>query len=132
MQPVPTQHRSDDGKPLCARNLADDFAGKSPVAQYAVRTCYNALAATEHGRATAALDHWRTLFSKTSGSDLRTASSRFEKLATWYGIDKASLRTDALLFALHTYYAMLIRLLVGRVSAQSRDTPCPSETFTHA
>ncbi|MEE8453127.1 MAG: N-6 DNA methylase, partial [Thermoguttaceae bacterium] len=137
MQPAPTQHRSDNGRPLCARNLADDFSGKSPIAKHAVRACYDALLATEHGRVTAALDHWRTLFSKTSGGDVRsgdlqTGASRFEKLAAWYGIETAGMRTDAMLFSLHTYYALLIRLLVGHVSARLHDSPCPSETFARA
>jgi len=78
------------------------------------------------------MDHWRTLFSKTSGGEFQTGSSRVEKLAAWYGVEATGLRADAMLFALHTYYALLIRLLVGRVSARLHDTRCPSETFVRA
>ncbi len=123
-----SQPRRTAAKALSAENLAGDFAAKAEVARHGVRALYEAVLAAEP----LALGQWKTLFGRASGCDPGSPSPKIEKLAASYGIAAGGLKPDALLFALHTYYALLVKLLVGQIMAHCHGLPGPVEKLLQA
>ena len=97
------------GRPLLSETLAADFAAGTDVTRRGVGTLCQATVAArppEFGR-------WTTLFGKACGLSVgeprRSISKTIELLRL-----EATTTPDVLLFALHTYYAIIIDALVGR------------------
>lgn len=120
--------RRNTAKVLSAENLVRDFAARAEVARLGVRTLYEAVLAAEPP----ALQQWKALFSNASGYDPLAASAKIEKLAASYGTTAGGLRPHAMLFALHTYYALLVKLLIGQIMACSRGKTAPVERLLRA
>lgn len=104
------------GKPLSPAKLTGDFAAKAEVAREGVRALYDAVVAAKP----AALRQWKALLGRTHGGDPGLRLPRIGGLAASYGLVTEPLKPDALLFALHTYYVLLVKLLVGHRMARSR------------
>lgn len=92
------------------QQLARDFSAKSELTRHGVRTLYEAVCRSEPP----ALGQWSTLFGTACGRDPDGPSAAVARLAESYGLATAALKPRAILFALHTYYALLVKLLVGR------------------
>ena len=134
-QPAPTA-----AKALSPESLAGDFSARADVARDGVRSLYDAILATEPP----ALGQWKMLFGKASGYDPGNRSDEIEKLAAFYGIPSledehlpangraGGLKPGAMVFALHTYYALLVKLLVGQVMARCHGLPAPAEELLQA
>ncbi|MHC4178910.1 MAG: N-6 DNA methylase [Planctomycetota bacterium] len=113
---------------LSAENLAQDFGAKADVTRHGVRALHEAVLAAEPP----ALQQWKALFGKAAGYDPPRASAKIERLAECYSLPTGRSNPDAVLFALHTYYALLVRLLVGQVVAHCRGLPRPAERLLQA
>lgn len=128
------------GKALSAENLLGDFAAPAEVARQGVQALYGAALAARPP----ALEQWRALFGKTRGYSLGDSaghvdpspaggpSAKIRQVAACYGVSVDGLRPDAVLFALHTYYALLLKLLVGQVMAHCHELPAPVESLLRA
>ncbi len=57
---------------------------------------------------------WKILFGEVCGYDVENLSDKLKKLAEFYGV-KGKPHPGQLLFALHTYYALLIKLLAAEI-----------------
>jgi hypothetical protein len=97
---------------LSARRLADEFGPKSAVAAQAVGELYTALRSVAADR----VERWQTLFEATSGSghDLQrlaaaAAPERFD-------LADAAKHPGAVLFALQTYFALVVEHLATTIS----------------
>ncbi len=112
-------------KVLCDNNLARDFGAK---ARYGVGTFYEAVVAAEPP----SLGRWKTLFGNASGHDPRRRLAGIEKLAQSYGTRADGVEPDTMLFALHTYYSLLVKLLAGQVVAHCHRLPTPIEKLGRA
>lgn len=102
------------GKPYQPEYLHGDFGSESPIAQEGIRTLYEEICATENPRAQVFFNQWKILFGEVCGYDVENLSDKLKKLAGFYGI-KGKPEPAALLFALHTYYAVLIKLLAAEI-----------------
>ena len=68
-----------------------------------------------------------SLFRKTCGQDWPRPKARLDLLAKHYGVAPDPARPEVVLFALQTWYVLLVKLLVGHVLAAARHCKSPVE-----
>ena len=102
------------GKPYQPEYLHGDFGAESQVAQDGVATLYDEILKTDNPRAEVFFNQWKILFGEVCGYDVDNLSDKLKKLAEFYGV-KGKPHPAQLLFALHTYYAVLIKLLAAEI-----------------
>ena len=102
------------GKPYQPEYLHGDFGSDSLVAQEGVKTLYDEILKTENPKAQVFFSQWKILFGEVCGYDVDNLSDKLKKLAEFYGV-KGKPHPGQLLFALHTYYALLIKLLAAEI-----------------
>src|ERR1017187_10020035 len=102
------------GKPYQPEYLHGDFGADSLLAQDGIRTLYHEILATGNPKAQVFFTQWKILFGEVCGYDVENPSDKLQKLAEFYGV-KGEIQPAQLLFALHTYYAILIKLLAAEI-----------------
>ena len=102
------------GKPYQPEYLHGDFGSDSPVAQEGVRALYEEILATDNPKAQVFFNQWKILFGEVCGYDVENLSDKLKKLAEFYVV-KGKPQPAPLLFAVHTYYAILIKLLAAEI-----------------
>ena len=102
------------GKPYQPEYLHGDFGSGSQVAQEGVRALYEEILATENPKAQVFFNQWKILFGEVCGYDVENLSDKLKKLAEFYVV-KGRPQPAPLLFAVHTYYAILIKLLAAEI-----------------
>lgn len=120
------------GKPLSAQSLADDFGVRSEVAFEGIRAVYDTLADEGQPEARAALESWEKLASGACGHNLRQRSPAAEAIAACYGLPLDRLRPAETLFAVHTYYAVLVKLLAWQILSSAHELPTPADQLARA
>jgi len=113
------------GKPYSADYLAGDFGSEAKLAQDGIRILYDAISHASHPKAQTFFKQWKILFGEVCGYDVERPSDKLSKLAESYGIRGDSLRPAELLFALHTYYALFMKLLASEIVAFFHKLPTP-------
>ena len=102
------------GKPYQPEYLHGDFGSESAVAQEGVRALYEEILTTKNPKADVFFSQWKILFGEVCGYDVESPSEKLHKLAGFYGI-KGDPQPAQLLFAVHSYYAILIKLLAAEI-----------------
>jgi hypothetical protein len=102
------------GQPYQPEYLNGDFGSDSPVAREGVRTLYREILATENPKAQVFFNQWKILFGEVCGYDVENLSDKLKKLAEFY-IEDRKPQPAPLLFAVHTYYAILIKLVAAEI-----------------
>jgi hypothetical protein len=102
------------GKPYQPEYLQGDFGSDSSVAQEGVRALYEEILATQNPKAQVFFNQWKILFGEVCGYDVENLSDKLKKLAEFYVV-KGKPQPAPLLFAVHTYYAILIKLLAAEI-----------------
>ncbi len=102
------------GKPYQPEYLHGDFGSESPIAQEGVHTLYEQIQATDNPKAEVFFSQWKILFGEVCGYDVEHLSDKLKKLAEFYGVHGHP-QPAPLLFAVHTYYAILIKLLAAEI-----------------
>ncbi len=121
------------GKPFRPEYLAADFgADLNSLAITGVHTLYDAIRTTDHPKADTFFKQWKILFGEVCGYDVDNPSDKMKKLAKTYGIDDRKLKPAELLFALHTYYAIFMKLLAAEIVAFFHRLPTPLEKMIQA
>jgi len=113
------------GKPFSAEYLAGDFGADSKLAQDGIHIFYNAISAASHPKAKTFFSQWKILFSEVCGYDVEDASSKITKLGEFYGLPLSDLKPAELLFAVHTYYALFMKLLASEIVTFFHRLPTP-------
>ena len=105
-------------KKLGVEELLADF-GKNPkigmmssLAQKAVGVLYNKLVNSRNLRVKMLFEDWKRLFSQATGY----SPSKLKGLEKEYGLSAKNIDYDALLFAIHTYYALIMKLLAAEIA----------------
>jgi len=111
------------GKPFTADQLASDFGAGADLARSAVRTLYEAIGATKSAKAQMFFNEWKIHFGEVCGYDVTAPSEKIKELARAYGIEAKGLKPAHLLFALHTYYALFMKLLAAEVISSVHQLP---------
>ena len=120
------------GKPFSPDYLADDFGSEAKLSQDSIYALYNAIVTTKNPKAQVFFSQWKILFGEVCGYDVDNPSDKIKNLAESYGIQLKGLRPAELLFALHTYYAIFMKLLASQIVTYSRDLPTPLQNMIKA
>ena len=103
-----------DNKAVTVTNLINDFGFGSHLADGTVNTLYKSLE-TVIGKdkgVTMIFEQWKSLFREVSGYSYDTNKETLKEIKKVYGMDDKTVRVDFIIFSIHTYYALLIKLLV--------------------
>jgi len=105
-------------KKLGVNELLTDF-GKipkanvmSPLAQKAVGILYKKLVNSKNPKVRMLFEDWKRLFSQATGY----SPSKLKGLEKEYGLNSKNIDYDALLFSIHTYYALIMKLLAAEIA----------------
>ncbi|RSN72688.1 Eco57I restriction-modification methylase domain-containing protein [Candidatus Methanodesulfokora washburnensis] len=99
-------------KALSAEELLKDFGPESQVARESIKTLYSKLLGTSP-RTQTLFEDWRRVFSQVCAY----SPEKIRGLEEIYGFGKGKADPEKLLFALHTYYALIMKLLAAEVAA---------------
>jgi hypothetical protein len=133
--PVPvTQHSAErflralfnlgtKGKPFTALELAQDFGADGDIASAAIHSLYDALLETNSPKALIFFNEWKIHFSEVCGYDVDVPSEKVIRLAEAYGLPAKGIKAANLLFSLHTYYALFMKLLAAELVASVHHLP---------
>src|ERR1017187_4304536 len=102
------------------QSIVKDFGGKSGPTQEGVRALVESIRSSGDEGVLRSLQRWTDLFRKTCGQDWPRPTSRLDRLARHYGVSYDAAQPQVVLFALQTWYVLLIKLLVGQAIAKAR------------
>lgn len=112
-------------RPLVAEALAEAFGPGSEVAQDAVRALYHALVASDSERVRTLYRQWERTFGVVYGEETAEAEKDVPELAQGYGLPVGAGLKPAL-FAVHTYFAFIMKLLAAEILALQQGSLVPS------
>lgn len=119
------------GKAFSPEYLAGDFGSDSPLSHDGVRAIYDTICSTTSSKATVFFQQWKILFGEVCGYDVNTPSDKIKKLAEFYGIEDA-IKPAELLFSIHTYYSIFMKLLASEIVAFFHKLPTPLQKILKA
>ncbi len=103
-------------KALKAELLNKDLGAGSPVAQTLVKVLYETLIKNkEHKRVGVLFNDWKRVFGQVCGY----SPEKIKGLEKAYGLSEDEIDYEGLLFAVHTYYALVMKLLAAEVAVSS-------------
>lgn len=112
-------------RPLIAEALAEAFGPGSEVAQDAVGALHAALNSTGSERVQTLFRQWERAFGVVYGEETEKAEQDVPELAHGYGLPEgAALKSS--LFAVHTYFALIMKLLAAEILALQEGSLSPS------
>lgn len=97
-------------KKLAVDELLNDFGPKSDVAKLAVRTFYTKVMNSKSEKVKVLFEDWKRLFSQVCAY----SPNKLKGLEKEYDLKGAN--DEALLFAIHTYYALVMKLLAAEIT----------------
>jgi hypothetical protein len=114
--------RSLSRKPLTPESLAASFAPQSEVARSMVNALYHSLENNrQQPRVATFFAEWQRIFGIVYGEDVTDAEKDAPELAMLYGNVKGKFtRLQPMFFAVHTYYALLMKFLAVEFAALQR------------
>ncbi|WP_288007453.1 N-6 DNA methylase [Thermofilum sp.] len=101
-------------KPLAVDHIVRDFGPKSPVTMRMVRILYKKLLETKNARTKILFEDWLRLFKQATGYSPEELEE-LPQLAKEYGLG-GNVQYDALIFSIHTYYALLLKLIAAEIA----------------
>lgn len=108
------------GRSLTPENLAEDFGGDTAVANFAISNLYDSLSATEENKVKTFYKQWKLLFSQVGGLNDTIKAAKFKDLGKYYDINEDDIDYSILIFSIHTYYDIIIKLITSEM-ATSRE-----------
>jgi hypothetical protein len=97
---------------LDADLLIKDLGPESGVAKEAVSAFYQRITETKTDRAKVLFNDWKRVFSQVCAYSPR----KVRGLGKIYGISEENIDYEALVFAIHTYYALIMKILAAEVA----------------
>ncbi|MEM1953545.1 MAG: N-6 DNA methylase, partial [Candidatus Caldarchaeum sp.] len=101
-------------KRLDVDSLVRDFGPQSDSARKLVKLLYERLKTSKSGRVRALFDDWLRLFSQTTGYS-QEKLKELKEIVKEYGLS-GNVDYNALLFSLHTYYGLVMKLLAAEIA----------------
>ena len=102
--------------PLTPENLVKDFGDGSRIARACVSRLFEALNATQSERVHVLFRQWLRQFQEVTGYGEDGQQLSGSDLAKLYGLKEDAPPLQELFFAIHTYYALFIKLLALQVA----------------
>lgn len=110
------------GAALVPENLLEDFGPRTLRAQRAVRALYAALHGSKHPLVEKLFEQWRLFFSEATDykewAERIESKEEFRSFVKGMGLDPKYAEAPKVFFALHTYYALLIKLVASLAAAR--------------
>ncbi len=119
------------GKAFRPEYLTLDFGAESAPAQKGVRVLYEAILNAKHPKAQTFFNQWKILFGEVCGYDVDDPSDKMKALGKSYGVT-GKVHPAELLFAVHTYYAVFMKLLAAGIVARFHGFPGDPVSKLHA
>ena len=94
-------------------NLCDHFGGEGHIALEGIARIHKVISTTKSKKAQVFFKQWQILFGEVCGYDVHGNNAKIRKLGEHYCIPKAE--PAELLFSVHTYYGILIKLLAAEI-----------------
>ena len=101
-------------KPLDVDHLLRDFGPTSPITRKLVTILYKKLLTSKSARTRILFEDWMRLFKQATGYKPEKLKE-LPKLASEYGL-VGKVDYDALIFSIHTYYALLLKLIAAEIA----------------
>lgn len=101
---------------LTPENLVRDFGEGSRVAAAVVSQLYRSLGTSKSPKVAVLSKQWLRQFQEVSGYDASGQQLSAVDLARAYGVDQKKPDLDRLFFAVHSYYALFIKLLALQIA----------------
>lgn len=99
-------------KPIDAEELLLDFGPKSELSRKLILKLYGLLVDPRSSRSLMLFEDWRRVFSQVCAY----SKSKMEKLIDYYGLkEQKDVDTEKLMFAVHTYYTIHMKLLTSEI-----------------
>jgi len=102
------------GKALLPSYLVGDFGADSPRARSTVARLFGKVRDLRNPRAQKMFEQWMVMFSEVCGYDLHNPKEHVKELGQRYGLGERT-RPEMMLFAVHTYYAIFMKLLATEI-----------------
>jgi len=110
------------GAALVPENLIDDFGPKKLKAQRACRALYGALRRSRHALVSKLFEQWRAFFSEATDykewAERLESKDEFRSFVSGMGLDPKHTEPARVFFAVHTYYALLVKLIASLAAAR--------------
>ncbi len=124
------------GVAMVPENLVEDFGPRTLRAQRAVLSLYRALHGNEQPLVTKLFEQWRLFFSEATDykewADKIESKEEFRSFVKGMGLDPRYAEAPKVFFALHTYYALLIKLVASLAAGKfAGSKSAPLAEFTH-
>jgi len=104
--------------------LAGDFgSAEGSVASAGIKVLYDAISTTTNPKAQTFFSQWKILFGEVCGYDVDNPSDKIKKLGDFYGVPGKGVKPAELLFSVHTYYALFMKLLAGEIIGHFHKLP---------
>ncbi|MEM5861324.1 MAG: N-6 DNA methylase, partial [Candidatus Aenigmatarchaeota archaeon] len=98
-------------KPIEAKFLLEDFGPESEVSRSTIITLYRALLNSKSPRTMVLFDDWKRVFSQVCAY----SKEKLEGLTEYYNLKGKDIDVEKLMFSIHTYYTILMKLLTSEV-----------------
>ncbi len=105
--------------PLTPEALAETFGPKGQIAQGVIGSFYDKLRRTENCRVQTFFAEWQRIFGIVYGQDISKAEDDARALAKQFGVSTVP-KLKEFLFCVHTYFALLMKLLAAEVMTLQR------------
>jgi ribosomal protein S15P/S13E/SAM-dependent methyltransferase len=106
-------------QPLTPEALADTFGPKADITHAVIGDLYNKLRKTDNRRVETFFAEWQRIFGIVYGQDMGKAEADARALGKQFGV-KAIPKLKQFLFCVHTYFALLMKLLAAEVMTLQR------------
>lgn len=106
-----------NNKAVTIKNLVSDFGFSSKIAKTSINTFYDVIneKISTNNQIQIIFEQWKSLFREVSGYSYDTEKLDLKELKNMYGFGEKKIRIDYLIFSIHTYYALLIKVLVIKI-----------------
>lgn len=99
-------------KPIDAELLLIDFGPKSDISRKAILVLYEALMESKSPRTKMLFNDWKRVFSQVCAY----SKEKLTGLINYYGLtEEKNVDVEKLLYAIHTYYTLLMKLLTSEI-----------------
>lgn len=113
--------------------LAGDFgSGEGSVASAGIKVLYDAISVTTNPKAQTFFSQWKILFGEVCGYDVENPSDKIKKLAESYGVPTNDVKPAEMLFSVHSYYALFMKLLAGEIMGHFHSHPSLVQKLNNA
>jgi type II restriction/modification system DNA methylase subunit YeeA len=102
-------------KILSAEEIAKDFGMNSQISKRTIKLLYTKLLNTKNEKTKILFEDWMRLFKQATGYD-PNKFKELKELAEDYGFEKSNINYDILIFAIHTYYALIMKLIAAEIA----------------